>query len=207
MIWGRATWAVQPRSPRSPTSPTRITISPSFWSLHRVVTAPKLPMPLSQSLVERGETETLPPRQPVGDWAGMSRSKLLSQQQARRGGLIVVDRPTQQICISDIYYIHIMSTDKHKIHRKVICWVDSCCNEYCLHLNKCKLQPCQGQVRIAKEATVTQQIHSSSAEETDRNQAIRHTQSGMLLSVFQIVFSANTEYIIKKILCMASSSS
>ena len=156
MIWGRATWAVVPRRPRSPTSPTRITISPSFWSLHRVVTAPKLPMPLSQSLVERGETETLPPRQPVGDWAGMSRSKLLSQQQARRGGLIVVDRPTQQICISDIYYIH-LSTDKHKTHRKVICWVDSCCNEHCLHLNKCKLQPCQGQVRIAKEATVTQQ--------------------------------------------------
>ena len=156
MIWGRATWAVVPRRPRSPTSPTRITISPSFWSLHKVVTAPKLPMPLSQSLVERGETETLPPRQPVGDWAGMSRSKLLSQQQARRGGLIVVDRPTQQICISDISDIH-FSTDKHKTHRTVISWVDSCCNEHCLHLNKCKLQPCQGQVRIAKEATVTQQ--------------------------------------------------
>ena len=43
---------------------------------------------VSNSITDERE-EDLPPRQPSGDWVGMSRSKLLSQQQAGRG----VDRP------------------------------------------------------------------------------------------------------------------
>ena len=82
----KITWAVLLAStPRSPTTPTSIAITPS--KLCTGLSALSLP-PSFQSNCHKVyySGETLPPRQPGGDWVGMSRSKLLSQQQAGEGG-------------------------------------------------------------------------------------------------------------------------